>query len=84
MSATWQLRDGSTIPVEAMTAEHLLNAFRMVSRQGKDCPALRKEIARRMAGGNRKPTLEPVDCTWMSDVLDDCAIGGCDRYGSLE
>lgn len=80
-SPLWKTRDGTLIPVAAMTDEHLLNAFRMVRRAGPDDPrlaALSHELLERIAMGKRG---EHVDD---ADLLDDCAVAGCDRYGSLD
>lgn len=85
--AVWVMRDGVEVAVEAMTGEHLLNAFRMAIRTGHKAPALRAEILRRMEGGDRIPLPARPSADEHfddADVYNDCIVGGCDHYGALE
>lgn len=69
LGGVWRTRDGTLVPLEDMSDAHLVNSLAMCLRMGRtrEIRFLGKEIERRA----------------MADVLDDCVVGGCDRYGSL-
>lgn len=72
----WKTRSGELISLSRMTEAHLNNALRMCIRTERwwAVKLLAAELDRRLPDGELN----------MGTVLDDCVVGGCDRYGSLE
>lgn len=85
----WTRKDGTKIALADMTPDHLVNTVRMLHRQlnrtQRAAGYLCAELVRRgdVASLDRLAVPQgdvPFDD---ADLLDDCVIGGCDRYGSL-
>lgn len=68
----WRTKTGVEIPVTDMTDSHLENALALCIRMGRyrEMVMLAEELERRSPCGR-------------DELLDDCVVGGCDRYGSL-
>ena len=69
---SWTTKTGVVLPLDRMSNDHLINAVMMCLRQNKLKMAtiLATELDRRL----------PDDDV---DILDDCVVVGCDRYGSI-
>ena len=72
---TWTTKDGTRIPVDKMTDDHLRNAY-MMCRQ-------RRRVSKKARRWSRI-LQEEISRRDEAELYDECVIGGIDRYGSLQ
>jgi hypothetical protein len=85
MSVAWTQRDGTKIPLDRMTDDHLVNALAMCLRNFERAhfPEAKKKVASYwIEMFKTEMRLREREHHLFDD--DDLCIGGVDRYGSLQ
>ena len=82
----WTRKDGTKIALTEMTPEHLVNTVQMLHRQIARTQIAAGLLCAELIRRGAADALYKLGVSQGDDacLLDDCVVGGCDRYGSLQ